>query len=520
MKGLEGDPLPPNTSNTLRFMPRLNEDWLAVLVGGFLLTVCVLATFAAGGDTSPLKPWLATPTSWSASPLDAFAGRAVGVVGALVSLGVVFGAAVWMSERQGLARFWTAFAGVFVLALAAYVAEQQQQLKYWGLAYPLWAIVLGLLVSNTVGVPAWMRPAARTELYMKVGLVLLGAEVLLGKLLVLGLPGIAVAWIVTPIVLITTFWFGQRVLKVESPSLNMVVSADMSVCGVSAAIATAAACRAKKEELSLAIGLSMAFTVAMMLVMPPAISALGLPPAVGGAWIGGTIDSTGAVGAAGALLSTEGDDTALVTATTIKMIQNVLIGVVAFAVATYWVTVMDKKSDPSSADSHSELENASSEAVEGELAGGALAEIWRRMPKFILGFLGASIVFSLLTELHPDGEAIVGATISGATKTLRGWCFALAFASIGLETDFRQLAGPLRSGKPLALYVCGQSLNLVLTLAMAWLMFGVLFPPAAKAPQASSGSGEELTLAQQGIDPAAMFWTDHPRALGPSDGEP
>ncbi|MEO0531394.1 MAG: hypothetical protein AAF266_12595, partial [Planctomycetota bacterium] len=134
---------------------------------------------------------------------------------------------------------------------------------------------------------------------------------------------------------------------------------------------------------------------------------------------------------------------------------------------------------------------------------------------FILGFLGASIVFSLLSELHPDGEAIVGATISGATKTLRNWCFCLAFTAIGLQTDFRQLASVLGSGKPLVLYMCGQSLNLVLTLAMAWLMFGVLFPPAAERPQASGVRPPEVAstqrLTEAGIDPAAMFYTDHPR---------
>ncbi|TWT94769.1 hypothetical protein Pla108_36180 [Botrimarina colliarenosi] len=498
-------------------MPRITEDWLAVLVGAVLLTGSVLAVVAVGGESNPLKPWLATPTEWTVSPVAAFDGRSLGVLGAAVTLLATFGAAVRFIDGTSSARFANAFAAVFALALVAYLCQERELFKYWGLAYPLWAIVLGLTISNTIGVAAWLRPAVRTELYMKVGLVLLGAEVLLGKLLALGAPGIAVAWIVTPVVLISTFWFGQRVLRMESPSLNMVVSADMSVCGVSAAIATAAACRAKKEELSLAIGLSMAFTVVMMLVMPPAIRAMGLPPAVGGAWIGGTIDSTGAVGAAGALLSGDGDDTALVTATTIKMIQNVLIGVVAFAVATYWVTAIDPKASPQRESGEGATEN-SPDSRRG--LAGALAEIWLRMPKFILGFLGASIVFSLLSELHPQGEAIVGATISGATKTLRGWCFALAFASIGLETNFRQLAGPLRSGKPLVLYACGQSLNLVLTLAMAWLMFGVLYPPAVSEAPVATADESQPTLAEAGVDPSAMFWTDHPRAFEPSDRAP
>ncbi|QDV75822.1 YeiH family protein [Botrimarina mediterranea] len=508
-------------------MPKLTEDWLAVVFGGLLLLISFGAVLAAGGDAGVLKPWLTTPGAWEISPLPAFGVRTFGIAGAAAVLAITFGAASRLADGTPLRRFLPAFGAVFLLALVAYLGEEQKTFNYWGLAYPLWAIVLGLLISNTIGLPDWVRPAVRTELYMKVGLVLLGAEVLLGKLLALGLPGIAVAWIVTPVVLCTTFWFGQRVLRIESPSLNMVVSADMSVCGVSAAIATAAACRAKKEELSLAIGLSMAFTVVMMLVMPPVIRAMDLPPAVGGAWIGGTIDSTGAVGAAGTMLASKDDRTALDTAVTIKMIQNVLIGVVALGVATYWVTVVDKRSNsnilasprresgkeaPSNTpDLHRGLATPSGFA-------GALAEIWRRMPKFILGFLGASIAFSLLSELHPDGAALTKATLTGATKTLRGWCFALAFASIGLETNFRQLAGPLRSGKPLVLYACGQSLNLALTLAMSWLMFGVLFPPATP-PQAATTDQPGLNVAEAGVDPSAMYWTDHPRAWAVSDGK-
>jgi uncharacterized membrane protein YadS len=111
----------------------------------------------------------------------------------------------------------------------------------------------------------------------------------------------------------------------------------MSVCGVSAAIATAAACRAKKEELTLAVGLSLVFTSIMMIVMPAIIKAVGMPEVLGGAWMGGTIDATGAVAAAGAFLG----EKALYTAATIKMIQNVLIGVIAFCVAVYWCAKVD-----------------------------------------------------------------------------------------------------------------------------------------------------------------------------------
>jgi hypothetical protein len=181
------------------------------------------------------------------------------------------------------------------------------------------------------------RPALQTEYFIKTGLVLLGAEILFGKIVAIGIPGIFVAWVVTPTVLTLTYIFGQKVLKMESKTLNITVSADMSVCGVSAAIATAAACRAKKEELTIAVGMSMLFTAVMMIALPTFIVSVGMHPVLGGAWIGGTIDSTGAVVAAGAFLG----ETGMFVAATIKMIQNVMIGVIAFGVAVYWCARVD-----------------------------------------------------------------------------------------------------------------------------------------------------------------------------------
>jgi uncharacterized membrane protein YadS len=87
----------------------------------------------------------------------------------------------------------------------------------------------------------------------------------------------------------------------------------------------------------------------------------------------------------------------------------------------------------------------------------------------------------MLSETLEQGREIVGATINDSTKTLRDWFFCLAFVSIGLETNFRDLARYLGGGKPLVLYVVGQSFNLCLTLLMAWLMFEKIFSSAAES---------------------------------------
>ncbi|MCG8531635.1 MAG: YeiH family protein [Desulfovibrionales bacterium] len=350
-------------------------------------------------------------------------------------------------------KFFLGFFFVFAVATLAYVAAQQSTMKGLGIGYAAWAILFGLLISNTVGTPKWVVPAVQTEYFIKTGLVLLGAEVLFSKIVAIGIPGIFVAWVVTPVVLISTFIFGQKIVKMPSKTLNIVISADMSVCGVSAAIATAAACRAKKEELTLSVGLSLVFTSIMMILMPAFIKAVNMPYILGGAWMGGTIDATGAVAAAGAFLSQK----ALYVAATIKMIQNVLIGVTAFGVAIYWCTRVD--------------------CTPGQSVNAW--EIWYRFPKFVLGFLAASILFSwIYGAMGPDvGYAMVDhGVIRGFSKAFRGWFFCLAFVSIGLATNFRELGHYFKGGKPLILYVCGQSFNLLLTLTMAYIMFYLVFP--------------------------------------------
>ncbi len=371
----------------------------------------------------------------------------LGVVMALFfSIGIKF-------MGKSVSAFLKGFGAVYLIGVIAYALASQATMKQYGVEYAVWAIAIGMLIANTIGTPQWIKPALEVEYFIKTGLVLLGAEVLFSKIIAIGIPGIFVAWVVTPIVLITTFVFGQKVLKMPSKTLNIVISADMSVCGTSAAIATAAACRAKKEELTLAIGLSLVFTAIMMVAMPAFIKAVGMPHILGGAWMGGTIDATGAVAAAGAFLS----DKALYVAATIKMIQNVLIGVTAFGVAVYWC--------------------AKVECAEGRRI--SWMEIWYRFPKFVLGFLAASILFSVLDgHLGSDAGYVMldQGVLRGFTGMARGWFFCLAFASIGLATNFRELAHHFKGGKPVILYVCGQSFNLVLTLAMAYLMFYVVFP--------------------------------------------
>lgn len=375
------------------------------------------------------------------------------LLGSLLFFGILFGIGnAFMGIR--FSSFFKGFLFLFAICLIAFMMGQQSWMKKYGVSSEAWSIFLGMLIANTIGTPKFAKEALQTEFYIKTGLVCLGAEILLSKILAIGIPGIFVAWIVTPTVLISTYIFGQKVLKMESRTLNITISADMSVCGTSAAIATAAACRAKKEELTLAVGLSLVFTAIMMIAMPAFMKAVGMNEVLGGAWIGGTVDSTGAVAAAGAFIG----PTAMQVAATIKMIQNVLIGFTAFGVAIYFATKVEARED-------------------GAKVG--VREIWDRFPKFVLGFLGVSVLASTLSGnmgSEMSNALVDGGLVKGLTSTMRTWCFGLAFTSIGLSTNFRELAVYFKGGKPLILYVVGQSFNLVLTLLMAYIMFFLVFP--------------------------------------------
>jgi uncharacterized membrane protein YadS len=381
------------------------------------------------------------------------------LIGLMICFAIFFGIGI-AAMGKSFVKFAIGFVFVFAVAVIAYLASSQATMKHYGIGYAAWAIFFGMLISNTVGTPKWAMPAVQTEYYIKTGLVLLGAKILFEKIIVIGTAGIFVAWVVTPTVWLVTYWFGQKVVKMPSKRLNATICSDMSVCGVSAAIATAAACKAKKEELTLSVGLSLVFTSIMMIVMPIIIK--GAFPVdkqliLGGAWMGGTIDATGAVAAAGAFLG----EKALYVAATIKMIQNVLIGVIAFCVALYFTTRV--------------------EAAETGQKVGAM-EIWYRFPKFVLGFIAASIIFSMLYtsfngQVSGLGSAMIDqGVIKGMGDLYRGWFFCLSFVSIGLATNFRELKEHFTGGKPLILYVVGQSFNLCLTLLVAYIMFYLVFP--------------------------------------------
>ncbi|HBG09364.1 MAG: YeiH family protein [Limnochordia bacterium] len=409
------------------------EDWWANWLGGFFILIAAAGLLRTVPKLPKWDHWQDALSVELLLPLVLW-GLGLALVTAL--------ALRIMGENAG--KYLTAFPAVFGLAVLAFIIGNQKTLNQYGFNDVIWALVLGLLISNLWRKPSWLVPAIRTELFIKTGLVLLGAEILFTRVLTLGTHGLGVAWTVPPLLMILMYLYGTKVLKIDSKALVATVATCTSVCGVSAAIATGAAVKAKKEEISAAISVSLIVTVIMMLGMPVLIRWIGLSDAIAGAWIGGTVDATGAVVMAGSMVSPE----AMEVAAIVKMLQNALIGITAFCWAVFFVTRVENEPG---------VERLS------------VKEIWRRFPKFILGFVAASLITSFVL-VPAFGEAEVDGILK-VTAAVRNWLFAMAFVTIGLDSRFVDLRRAFKGYATVNLHLVGQAANVILTLIAALLCF-------------------------------------------------
>jgi uncharacterized membrane protein YadS len=215
---------------------------------------------------------------------------------------------------------------------------------------------------------------------------------------------------------------------------------------VSAAIAACGAIQGDKKKLSYVTSVVLLCAVPMMILMPWLVKWLGLNEAVAGAWLGGTLDTSGSVLAATEMVG----EIASKTGAVVKLSQNVLIGVAAFFISIWW-TLRERDSNPNAPRPSAGI-------------------IWERFPKFVIGFIATSLVFSFL--LTPETVKAVEKPL----KSLREIWFAAAFVCIGLETRLGDLF-KLGGGRPALAFLGGQFVNILWTLLLAWLLFGnILFP--------------------------------------------
>jgi uncharacterized membrane protein YadS len=361
--------------------------------------------------------------------LRAAGGSPVGL--ALAGVAVVVALAAlsrFLEQTVPAAAKGTAFAGVAA-----------------AIEFPVYAILLGLL-GNVVLTRLKLRDRLaggfRTEFFIKTGLVLLGASINFAVILTAAGPAILQALVLISVVFGFTWWLGGR-LGLDD-RLRALLSSAVSICGISAAIAAAGAVQAKREQLAYTASLVVVFALPSIFLLPAAANGLGLSQPVAGAWIGGNIDTTAAVSAAGALAGEQ----ALQLATIVKTTQNALLGVVAVALTAYFAVRVERSAESTTS------------------ARPSAAQLWERFPKFVLGFLAASVIGTLYV-------AAVGAAaakpVIATVNDLRTLFLILAFVSIGLE--FR--VAPLREAgwRPVGVFAGATVVNLLVGLLLATLLF-------------------------------------------------
>ncbi len=474
--------------------PRINEDWLAVWIGLFLF-VLALASLA-GVD---LLGWAVTTSVWTSvtRALGAASKTYAGLPGLVCLLATYVFLAVLMAIGAralgaDVRRFIKAFTAVFFVSYAtwiagswAYIAATPDKLKTLGIGWSLnltneagfiIALIAGLLVGNFMpAAAAAMKEAVRPELYVKTAIVILGGYLgvtaaeqlgLATSVMFRGLCAIVEAYLI--------YWalvyFIARKYFRFSKEWAAPLASGISICGVSAAIATGSAIKARPVVPIMVSSLVVIFAVVELLILPFAAQAfLHQEPMVAGAWMGLAVKTDGAAVASGAIAESLIRAKAAAggiqyqpgwimgTTTTVKVFIDVFIGVWAFILAWIWAAKIEPRA--------------------GEKVG--KGQIWERFPKFVLGYMAAFFLILLIGVAAPALISKTKAAMSQA-NVFRGIFFVMTFFSIGVVSNFRKLWEE-GIGRLAAVYVlCLFGFIIWIGLAISWIFFHGVKPPLAQ----------------------------------------
>jgi uncharacterized membrane protein YadS len=483
---LLGSELPP---------PAISEDWLAVCLG--LLVFVLSLGLLFGAD---LLGWVVTTSVWT-NPAKALApaSKHFAHLPAFVSLAgtyafllaVLLGGA--KALRANLRRFALGFTGVFILSYAswflgnwAYIAatpDKRQVLKIgWSLNLTnesgfIIALLAGLLVANfSTRACKALNEAIRPELYIKTAIVILGGFLgiaaleqrqLAASIMFRAACGIVEAYLIYwPIVyFIARRYFGF------SREWAAPLASGISICGVSAAIATGSAIKARPIVPIMVSSLVVIFAVVELMVLPFAAQHyLYRQPMVAGAWMGLAVKTDGAAVASGAIVDSLIRTKALAAtgvpyqpgwimgvSTTVKVFIDVFIGVWAFVLAWVW---------------SARIEHREGEKVQAR-------QIWERFPKFILGYAATFCLVLALGLASPNVVLKIKAAM-GQANVFRAIFFVMTFFAIGMLSNFRKLwqEGIAKLAAVYALSLFGYIIWV--GLLISWLFFHGVLPPVVK----------------------------------------
>ncbi|MCZ7383293.1 MAG: putative sulfate exporter family transporter, partial [Candidatus Methanoperedens sp.] len=245
------------------------------------------------------------------------------------------------------------------------------------------ALLVGIVVTNVTQLPSWLKDSARGELFIKTAIVLLGAKILLTSF-VTSAPGmLAAALLSFPVVWIIAFLISRKMGLDRDFAATL--SSGVGVCGVSAAIATAAAIDAPAIYATVISSIIVIFAAVEIVVMP-FVAAYVFPThaTAAGVWMGLSVKTDGAASASGSIVDglLNANGAALNSAVMTKVMIDVWIGVIAFLLAAVWAYRFGKTGA-----------NASPRVL------------WYRFPKFVLGYIATSAVLSAIAFTYPSVAA-------------------------------------------------------------------------------------------------------------------
>ena len=453
----------------------LTEDWVVTFLSIPLLIFAACASFlpnngiSVSADLTELKAW-----------------------GDIAAFFVIALLLLWIGNKllgRPLKGLIPSFVVVFAIALFAQWIAKIDAVKYYGFEAVFFSVIFGLIIRNVFHIPEWLKPAIQGEFFIKIGVVCLGATVLFSDVMKSGAAGLIQAVLVVGIVWFFGYWLARK-LKVERATA-MTLASGCSICGVSACITAAGVAGTDKKQLSYIISVVLIIVVPMIylmpwlakLVVPMVVDDPAIQNEIIGAWIGGTIDTTSGVGASSEMAGEVAQKTAIV----VKATQNVLIGVVAFFIALY-------------------LSTRSGEGKKSNRP--SFGIVWEKFPKFILGFVIASAVFSILQAedlltLNAKGKIVE----TSMAKNFSTFFFSLSFVCIGMDTRLKDIISR-ENRNALWAFLGAQTFNICVTFLIAWLMFGVVkpavWPTEAKAAEpkveAAAPQTNALTIP---VEPAA-----------------
>lgn len=417
------------------------EDWVVVWVSIPLLLLAVLIP----ADLPSVPATLVGEVAW----------YNIGLLFAIVLVVLYVGCLLLRRPLKGLLP---SLVVVFAVSLLAQVVAKIPAVSYYGFESVFFSVLFGLVIRNVWRVPAWMKPAIQGEFFIKIGVVCLGATILFSDVMKSGVFGLVQACLVVAVVWFFAFRFSRR-MKVDERSA-MILASGLSICGVSASITAARVVGGDDRKLSYIVSLVLIVVVPMIYLMPwlanlilPHLFAPEVAEEVAGAWIGGTIDTTSGVAASSTIVGEVANQHAVI----IKAAQNVLIGVVAFFIALYLSTRRGEKGAQAP----------------------SLGIVWEKFPKFIIGFVAASLVFSILQSNGLFTADVKGKLAEpGVAKMFSTVFFSLAFVCVGLDTRLKEIVSK-ENRNALWAFLAAQTFNIVVTLVIALVLFGVLKPMLA-----------------------------------------